>query len=358
MLTITTTARDVMPDPLVDERFARIVDELTRRGFLAGGLGSAALLGLVACGSSSGSPDSRDTASAAGYPVSVSGKFGQTTVPAPPRRIVALGQQPDGDAALALGVAPVALAKDPTAVGGIQPWTKAKLAGQAPTLLETQDGPPLEQITALKPDLIIATTFYSLEQYHDQLSKIAPVLAYTTGPNTDPWQDTITRLGRLLDRDDRARSVIAGVEHTIDADRTAHPEFAGKTFTFGPVQADGTIYTTSSRSDLSAALLAQLGLTLSPKVLNLPASSTRGKSIVSLERLDVLDADVLILTYITPAQQTKLEANPLFRRLPAVRRGAYIALPLPVSVAMAFPSALSIPYALSKAVPLLAKALR
>ena len=92
-------------------------------------------------------------------------------------------------------------------------------------------------------------------------------------------------------------------------------------------------------------------------MLSLPASSTKGKSIVGPERLDVLDADVPILTYITPAQQSKLEANPLFQRLPAVQRGAYIALPLPVSVAMAFPSALSIPYALNKAVPLLAKAL-
>jgi iron complex transport system substrate-binding protein len=346
-----------MPSALIDEQFARIVDELTRRGFLAGGLGSAALLGLAACGSSGGSPDSRNTASSAGYPVSVSGKFGPTTVTSPPKRIIALGQQPDGDAALALGVAPVALAKDPIAAGGIQPWTKAKLAGQSPTLLNTQDGPPLEQITALKPDLIIATTYYSLQQYHDQLSKIAPVLAYATGPNTDPWQDTVTRLGRLLNRSAQAESVIAAVEHTVAADRTAHPEFAGKSFTFGPVQADGTIYTTSSRSDLSAALLAQLGLTLSPKVVSLPASSTKGKSIVSPERLDVLDADVLILTYITAAQQTKLEANPLFQRLSAVRRGAYIALPLPVSVAMAFPSALSIPYALSKAVPLLAKVL-
>lgn len=90
-------------------------------------------------------------------------------------------------------------------------------------------------------------------------------------------------------------------------------------------------------------------------MLSLPASSTKGKSIVGPERLDVLDADVPILTYI--AQQSKLEANPLFQQLPAVQRGAYIALPLPVSVAMAFPSALSIPYPLSQAAPLLAKAL-
>jgi len=342
--------------PSTDAEFARIVAELTRRGFLGGLAGSAGLLGLAAC--SSAKPDSESSGeTSAGYPARISGQFGDTVVPTPPKRIVALGQGPDADAAVTLGVAPVAVTRDPTAAGGIQPWLKQRLTGQPPTLLDASDGPPLEQIAALRPDLIIATTYYPLAQFHDKLAGIAPVLAYTNGPNVDRWQDTMTRLGKALGRAEAAATAVAGVERTISGDRTAHPTFMGKTFTFGPVQPDGKIYTTSTASDLSATLLAQLGLTLSPRVAALPPSSTKGKSIVSPEQLDLLDADVLILTYITPAQQKKLEASALFKRLAAVRRDAYVVLPLPVAVAMAFPSVLSVPYALQQTIPLLDKAL-
>jgi iron complex transport system substrate-binding protein len=343
--------------PSTDTEFARIVSELTRRGFLGGmaGLaGSAGLLGLAACSSST--PDG-GSGTTAGYPVRIPGKFGDTVVPTPPKRIVALGQGPDADAAVALGVAPVAVTRDPTAAGGIQPWLEQRLTGQPPTLLDTNDGPPLEQIAALRPDLIVATTYYPLAQFHDKLAGIAPVLAYANGPNVDRWQDNMTRLGKALGRAEAAATAVAGVQRTIIDDRAAHSAFKGKTFTFGPVQPDGKIYTTSTASDLSAALLAGLGLTLSPRVTTLPPSSTKGKSIISPEQLDLLDADVLILTYITPEQQKKLEASALFKRLPAVRRGAYVVLPLPVAVAMAFPSVLSVPYALQQTIPLLDKAI-
>lgn len=341
--------------PCTDAEFARIVAELTRRGFLGGLAGSAGLLGLAACSSST--PSERASDAAGGYPVRIAGKFGDTVVPNPPKRIVTLGQGPDADAAMALGVAPVAITRDPTAEGGIQPWLKQRLTGQQPVLLDAGDGPPLEQIAALRPDLIVATTYYALAQFHDKLAGIAPVLAYASGPNVDRWQDTTTRLGQALGRAEAAATAVAAVERTITGDRTAHPGFQGKTFTFGPVQPDGKIYTTSSADDLSATLLAQLGLTLSPRATALPPSSTKGKSIVSPEQLDLLDADVLILTYITPGQQQKLEASALFKRLNAVRRGAYVVLPLPVAVAMAFPSVLSVPYALQQTIPLLDKAL-
>lgn len=346
----------VLERPVCDDvEFARIVDELTRRGFLGGLAGTAALLGLAACGS--GDPEASGDAAAAGFPVSVDGKFGRVTIPAKPTRVVALGQGPDSDASLALGVVPVAMPKDPSVPAGIQPWTAAKLPGAKPELLDVSSGLPFEQIVALRPDLIIATTYYGLAQDHATLSKIAPVLAYVTGPNTDSWQDCTTRVGRAVGEPARAAQLVTRVEAKIASVRDQHPEFAGKTFTFGPVQADGTIYTTNSPSDLSAALLTQLGLRLSPAAAGLPASSTRGKAIVSPERLDLLDADVLILTYISAARRAGLEGSELFQRLKAVQDGAYIDLPLSAATAMAFPSALSIEYALDIIVPELADAI-
>lgn len=66
-----------------------------------------------------------------------------------------------------------------------------------------------------------------------------------------------------------------------------------------------------------------------------------------------------MINYVTPEAQRALEAKALFKRLDVVRHGSYNAFgsDLPLALAMAFPSVLSIPYALDNVVPLIAKAL-
>ena len=71
----------------IDEEFARIVNALTRRGLLAGGLGTAALLGLSACGLDQ-PHDTSDVSTPATRKVdSVNGPI---SVPAHPKRVVTL----------------------------------------------------------------------------------------------------------------------------------------------------------------------------------------------------------------------------------------------------------------------------
>ncbi|OLT11236.1 hypothetical protein BJF78_27400 [Pseudonocardia sp. CNS-139] len=328
---------------------------MNRRRFL--GAAGIAALGLAGCAPAVTVPA---PAPAAGFPVQVDGAFGPTVVPAAPERVVALGYGPDAATVLGLGVLPVAATRDTSLPDGVPPWVATALAGRPLELLDAADGLPFERIAALRPDLIVATTAYSLAQDHEQLARIAPVLAYTTGPNTDRWQDTTTRVGQVLGHPDEAVQRVHDVEARIAAARAAHPALAGRTFTFGPVTPDGTIYTTNSTADLSAVFLQQLGLVLSPKATALPESRTRGKAVVSPELLDVLDADLLILTFTSsdPALRTRVESDPLFRRLPAVQRGSYVALDLPSALAMAFPSVLSLEYALDQVVGRLADAVR
>lgn len=334
-----------------------VVDDLDRRRFL-GAAGVAALgFGLAGCAGTDAAMDPVP-APADGFPVTVQGRFGPTVVQAPPRRVLALGYGPDADTVLSLGVAPVAATRHPSFPNGVPPWTTGP--GAQPELLDTTDGLPFERIAALAPDLIVATTAYSLDRDHEQLSRIAPVLAYTTGPNTDRWQDTTARIGQVLGRSAQAAQRVRDLEERITQARTDHPVLAGRSFTFGPVQADGTVYTTRTPSDLSALFLQQLGLTLSGRVQELPESPTRGKAIINPELIDVLDADLLILTYTTsdPAVRKRLEDAPLFAALPAVRRGSYVALDVASAVAMAFPSTLSLSYALDHVVDRLAGAVR
>lgn len=304
-------------------------------------------------------PEPRSGAPAGGFPVTVEGIEGPVTLDAPPSRIVSVGNYRDTDAAVALGIVPLATPDLARQVpGGVTPWLREALGPRPePTLLSTSDGLPLEQIAALRPDLVLATDYSALAGSYDTLSGIAPTLSSASGYNRDTWQVTTTRVGTVLGRAQQAADVIARVEAAVRGARERNPGFAGRTFTIGPVQPDGLINTINSDTDASARFLSQLGLRLSPAVSGLAPGNFPGRAVVGLEQLDRIDADVMVLTYTSPVARTRLEAEPLFRRLPAVRRGSYIALDLTTAISIAFPSALSIPYALGRSVPRIAGAL-
>ncbi|MFI5608239.1 ABC transporter substrate-binding protein [Amycolatopsis sp. NPDC051903] len=327
-----------------------------RRGVLKAAAGASAGLAFAAC-SSGGSADAGGV-SAPGFPVEVKGVEGTATIPRPPRRVVSVGQYRDADAAVALGVVPLItpdLGK--FLPGGRSPWLTAE-AGAHPPELFADAQLPFERIAALKPDLILGTDRPTLAQDYKTLSAIAPTVSSADGYNKDTWQVTTRRAGTALGRSPEADRLVADVEAQIKAAKAANPAFAGRTFTIGPVTGDGTITTISSVTDASAVFFAQLGLVLSPKVTSLPQTSIPGRSQISPERLDLIDADVLVLTYTTPGSRAQTEAQPLFQHLPAVRRGSYLALDLTTAIALAFPSALSVPYGLREVVPQLSGALK
>ncbi|MBB4683086.1 ABC transporter substrate-binding protein [Amycolatopsis jiangsuensis] len=324
---------------------------LSRRGFLSGTAGASLL--LAGCGSGGASPAKQT--STPGFPVTVPGQLGSTTVAAPPRRVVAAGYLRDTDLALALGAELVLSVRNQSFAKGLAPW--AKLRSGTETAYVTDGGLPLEKIAAAKPDLILAADDYSLAGDWSNLSSIAPTLGYQAGPGKDGWPEMTRRTGAALGKPDQAAALVKQVRDKIDGVGKAHPEFAGKTFTFGPVSTN-SVYTINSTADAAATFFSQLGLKLSPKAAVLPSSTTPGRAQISPERLDLLDADVLIISYDSPASRATFEANPLFESLPAVKRGAYVPLDQTIGIAMAFPSVLSIPYALDVVAPKLATALK
>lgn len=82
-------------------------------------------------------------------------------IPAEPTRIVALGGS-DADIAVALGVQPVAMTGYFNATDGRAPWLASKLGTAQVEMLSGGGGEnsevevPLEQVAALRPDLILA----------------------------------------------------------------------------------------------------------------------------------------------------------------------------------------------------------
>ncbi|WP_067535706.1 ABC transporter substrate-binding protein [Nocardia crassostreae] len=318
----------------------------TRRGFLA------ATAGLALGGCASG--PAADTAAGGDFDVTVDGKLGPAVLNRLPQRVIALSFGQDADAAVALGVVPIAMARGSSTPSGIQPWVEPLLGGAHPELLRLSESVPLEQVAALEPDLFLAVGDHHLESYHDTLGKMAPVLSYVTGPNLDQWPETTRRVGRVLGREDRAAQVISETERKIAEARTG-AALGDRTFTFSSV-GGGQVFTKNDPADVLAVSLAQYGIRLSPAVTSLPATGTKGIAGVSLERLDLLDADLVLVSYQTAAQRQTFEAEPLFAGLSAVRRGSYVALDQAEAQALAFPSALAAAYTAEHTVPKLAAA--
>jgi iron complex transport system substrate-binding protein len=308
---------------------------------------ACACLALAACGSDDDPP-------AGSAAVTIENELGTVRVPPDAERVVALDYA-SADDAIALGVVPVAMAKVDYAPGGVQPWTTDALGGRSPEQLDLAGGIPFERIAALRPDVILATNTYGLAKAYGKLERIAPVVAYAEGEGVDTWQKSALRIGRALGREDRARALVAEAEDAVAGARRDHPAFDGSTVSFFNYW-DGSPWVINTPEDFSIRFLSSLGFQLPPAVAALEGEQQRAQ--VSQERLDVLEADVIMATSPAPEELDRFARSRLFRELDAVQRGAFVQLDLPTATSMAFPSLLSVPYGLREIVPELAGAVQ
>lgn len=318
---------------------------------------SALALLLAACGTGGGSRDEAGATERDGggaFPVTMRQEPAPVTIERRPVRVVAL-DFPSADAAIALGVVPVGMAEISYVDGGVQAWTKAALGGAEPELFPVDDGYPFETIAALDPDVILATAAYPpVGEHWDTLNAIAPVVANVEAPFVDTWQQGVTLVGRALGRAERAAQVIAEVEAAVADARRANPAFEAKTVSFFN-HAGGELHVINRDDDVSIKFLTDLGFAgITDTVAGLPGSE--GRAPVSPERYDLLEADLVVGTS-PDGGLAGLQAHATFSRVPAVARGAFVPLDIGAATAIAFPSALSLPYALDALVPKLAAAL-
>ena len=189
-----------MPRPLV----------LSRRLLLTGSLSTALVVGLAGCNSSASTEASDEVGATEQtvFPVTVTHKYGDTVVPAEPKRVVVVGFT-EQDILLALGVAPVATTEwygeQPYAVW---PWATPALGDAKPEVIKAPDKLPLEQIAALTPDLIMGTNAGLPEDVYASLSKIAPTIANSGKYGSDwfePWPDQTLLVGKALGKEAEAQ---------------------------------------------------------------------------------------------------------------------------------------------------------
>ncbi|RAY11587.1 iron-siderophore ABC transporter substrate-binding protein [Actinomadura craniellae] len=314
---------------------------------------------LTACGS-----DEPETPAAAGtagnaFPVTITHKFGQTTIKAEPKRIVTVGLT-DQDAVLALGKVPVATTEwfggYPGAIG---PWAQGKLNGApVPTLLKDPGtGPQVEKIASLKPDLILALYAGLTDKQYEQLSKFAPVVAQPAqyADYGIPWQEQTKTIGKALGKEAEAGKLVSALEQRFAKIKTDNPEFAGKTAVTATPYEGFFVY---GPQDLRSRTLALLGFTL-PADLTKVVGKEFGVSI-SKERLDLLDQNVIVWTVGSiDKDRPKLHADALYADLNVVKQGreVYVGEDTPYGIAYSYQTVLSLPYVLDRMVPQLKAAL-
>lgn len=305
---------------------------------------AAFLLGiglLAGCGGSDSPTASEQPPTEA---VTIDHKFGQTTIPADPQRVVTVGWN-DQDFVLALGVVPVGTRSWFENYNDF-PWVKEATDGKGVPVIEG-DTINFEAIAKGKPDVIFAIYETIDQKTYDQLSQIAPtVIQSDKYPDEEtPWDAQLLTTGEALGKREQAQGLIDEVNARIDAAKQAHPEFAGKTLVADFSSEPDAPYLIGA-GDPRRTLFDALGF---------GAQDTVGD--VSQERLSLLEGDLLFVNGVTKQQ---LADSPAFQRLNVVRedRTLYAGSDSTLSGALTYSGPNALLYALDVLTPQLSNALQ
>jgi iron complex transport system substrate-binding protein len=319
---------------------------------------TATLLALSGCAASS----SDGTAEPSGdfSPVSIEHAFGETEITAEPERVVTLGWG-STDAALALGVVPVAMEAQSYGgdENGVLPWVAEELdelGAETPTVVpESTDAPAYEQIAEAAPDLILAVYSGITEEQYELLSEIAPTVAYPDEAWSTPWRDVVSIVGDALGRSAEADEVLADIDSVMEEQAAAHPEFEGKTVAV-IWDVAGTFYVYKS-ADPRVSFLFDLGLENAPAVDELSNGDSTFYYTLSYEQLDKLESDIVVNFADSDELAEQFLAQPYAQAIPAVKSGGVASVTgVELIAAVSPPTALSLTWGIDSYVEQLADA--
>jgi iron complex transport system substrate-binding protein len=324
---------------------------VSRRGFF-GAVGAAGA--LVVAGCSSGKPAN----GAAGGSVTVKHEFGETTVPALPKRVVSAGFTEQDDL-LAVGVVPIAVTNwwgdEPFAVW---PWAQPKLGPAQPAVLSLANGLQFDQIAALKPDLIVATNAGVDADSYKRLSAIAPTIPQLADqpPFFEPWKKQAAGIGQAVFAADQMTSQISAIDDKFVEAGKANQQFGNNKVLLlqGSFYQDHVIATMPG---WRTEFLTQMGLQIPDSIeqfkVDERAFIPRDAVVRTLDA-----ADLLIWTTESDDEEAHLVADPTFQQLSATTHNHNVFAGKNLAGAIAFSSPLSLPLVADQLPPILSKILR
>lgn len=177
------------------------IDDVTRREFLIG-VGSLLVLAPYGCGGSGQDGNGSGSASEA----VIEHDAGKSAVEVPAERVAAISDEAV-DLLAALGMEPIGLAST-RVIGNLgEPIGDSYYVDIGdPVYLGESQSPSVERLAELGPDLI-AMVIYETDDVYEQVSKVAPALAYEHN-STGWWRQPLIDVGRATGREDRAREFI------------------------------------------------------------------------------------------------------------------------------------------------------
>ena len=321
---------------------------------------AAAALALAGCSAPATAEPGAVAAPDGTFPVMIEHAFGETEIPAAPERVATWGWG-SAEAALALGVEPVAMAQQTYGAdeAGIHPWVAdelEKLDAETPVIL-TDDGeaPPYEELIDVAPDVILAPFSGITEEQYELLSEIAPTVAYAGEPWTTPWRDVIATVGTALGKSAEATAVLEDLDAELAARAEQHPELDGMTVA-AVWDVAGTFYVYTPE-DARVEFLSGLGLDDAPSVADLANGDSPFYYTLSYEQLDQLDGDLILSYHDTQEEADAFLASAPIQAIPAVARGQVAqVVGTELIAAVSPPTALSLTYGLDELVAALSAA--
>jgi len=329
-----------------------------------GVLGVAAL--LAACNADADEPAAdRGATSSAGtgdsaFPVTVTHKYGSTTVGSAPKRVVCVGLC-EQDSLLALGVVPVAVtAWLEAAKGEIYPWARPAL-GSAPLPKVLPSAKlDIEQIAALEPDLIVAIYSGITRSDYSRLSQLAPTVAPAKGyPDYGtPWSTLTQMVADAIGKHREGVALVKRVEGKLAAAQKAHPQFVGKTAIVATTYEGAYLY---GPDDPRSQVQHALGFAFPAKFENVGGKSFGGS--ISAERAKEIDFDVVV--WLASESDVRTKLGGLYEQTRAFKQGRTIYIPSSIAdskqnstyaSAFSMVTPLSIPWMLTRYVPQLVAA--
>lgn len=290
--------------------------------------------------------------------VGVDHEYGHTDLPHAPESVVSLVPGYT-DAMLALGAPPAAITGFAGFASPVLPWQENSLqvAPEGPTEVFDMLNPsyvPVEQIAELQPDAVLASSMASDEDTYAKLSRIAPtVAALQPKPALDDWREQTELVGRMLGAPERAEAAIAEVDKALDDAAEANPGVRGATVAVALYGGPDNIQVVTDPEDITMQVLGRLGLEIPAQLRNLGGGEGGVQGRISLENLDLLDADIIILGSMSGTGP--MRESPIWGELAAVRENRVIELDPAGVTAFRVPTVLSIPWSLELITPTLKK---
>lgn len=311
------------------------------------------------------SPNESTQSDDAQYPITIKHALGETVIPSKPERVVTISWA-NHDVALALGVVPVGFSEANYGVeddSGLLPWTKQKLdelGVSEPNIFRDAAGLDFEAISDAEPDVILAAYSGITQEEYETLSLIAPVVAYPNAPWVISWREQIMMNATGMGLAAEGEQLIKDTEQFIADQASKHPEMKGVKAAFiAMTPGDLSSFWVYMPGDPRGEFLQELGMVFPDSIHPYATPDTGFALQLSAEHADALNEADILITYGDEALLAAMQADPVFSKVPAVKRGSMVLIPDGTPLAASLnPNPLSIRYTTEEYIALIVEAIR